>query len=143
MNLVYRWYRISNKLYKKNIPIIPKLIKVIIRIVFSAVIPYEVEIGENTILGYNALGVVIHKKAKIGRKCIISQNVTIGGAQGCNELPVIGDYVDIGAGAQIIGNVKIGDYAIIGAGAVVTKDIPKNATAVGVPARILKKYRGL
>ncbi|MCB1349551.1 MAG: hypothetical protein KDK11_13260, partial [Maritimibacter sp.] len=55
------------------------------------------------------------------------------------EWPVIGDDVDIGAGAVILGDVKIGRGARIGANAVVVKDIPSGAIAVGVPARILER----
>lgn len=115
--MVYKLYKISHKLYIKNVPIIPLIIKGIIRVFFAAAIPYEAEIGKN---------------------CVISQNVTIGGTQGQKNVPVIEDNVEIGAGANIIGNVRIGSGAVIGAGAVVISDIPKNAIAVGVPA-IVKK----
>ncbi|MDK0864098.1 serine acetyltransferase [Clostridium perfringens] len=136
--MVYKLYKISHKLYIKNVPIIPLIIKGIIRVFFAAAIPYEAEIGENTLLGYSGLGIVIHKNAVIGKNCVISQNVTIGGTQGQKNVPVIEDNVEIGAGANIIGNVRIGSGAVIGAGAVVISDIPKNAIAVGVPA-IVKK----
>lgn len=138
--MVYKLYKISHKLYMKKVPIIPKIIKGIIRVVFAAAIPYEAEIGENTLFGYGGLGIVIHKNVIIGKNCVVSQNVTIGGAQGSKGVPIIGDNVDIGAGANIIGNVKIGSGAVIGAGAVVISDIPKNAVAVGVPA-VVKRIK--
>jgi serine O-acetyltransferase len=50
--------------------------------------------------------------------------------------PVIGNHVDIGAGAKILGAIHIGDHAVIGANAVVLKDVPAGALAVGVPAQI-------
>jgi serine O-acetyltransferase len=54
-------------------------------------------------------------------------------------VPEIGDYVRIGAGAKILGNVRIGDFAVIGANAVVVRDVPAAAVVAGVPARILRK----
>lgn len=62
----------------------------------------------------------------------------MGGTSGIYEVPVLGDNVNVGAGANIIGPVHIGDNAIIGAGAVVVSDIPENAIAVGVPAKVIK-----
>lgn len=56
-------------------------------------------------------------------------------------MPVIGNSVLIGANAVIIGNVRIGDNSIIGAGSVVTKDIPANSVAFGVPAKVIKKIK--
>jgi len=81
-------------------------------------------------------GVVIHEDAVVGDDCMIMQQVTIGMIQeGC--VPRIGNRVYIGAGAKIIGAVTVGDGARIGANAVVTKDVPPEATAVGIPAKII------
>ncbi len=82
-------------------------------------------------------GIVIGDGAVIGKNVSIYQNVTIG-IRGEGEYPVIGDNVKIYAGACILGRVRIGDNAVIGANAVVLADVPDNAVAVGVPARILK-----
>lgn len=135
---VYKWYKAERWLYLHHIPLLPGIIKIAIRILWAAVIPYQADIGEGTIIGYQGLGVVIHKRCVIGNNCHISQNVTLGGTSGIYEVPVIGNNVEIGAGANIIGPVHIGDNAVIGAGAVVITDIPNNAVAVGVPAKVIK-----
>lgn len=64
--------------------------------------------------------------------------MTIGGKSGASEVPVIGDNVMVGAGAIIIGAVHVGNNVEIGANAVVTKDIPDNAVAVGIPAKVVR-----
>lgn len=133
-----RLYRIANKLYKYNIPIIPKIIKLIIFLVYNSILPYECEIGKNTSLGYGGIAVVVHKDAVIGKGCIISQCVTIGGKQNSKGVPKIGNNVHIGAGAKILGNISIGNNVLIGANAVVLKDIPDNSIVAGVPAKIIK-----
>lgn len=77
-------------------------------------------------------GIVINNLARIGNRCTIFHQVTIGIASGGHVgAPVIGDGVTIGAGSKIIGPVVIGDEAIIGANAVITKSVPKGATVVG------------
>jgi len=83
--------------------------------------------------------VVIHREAKIGRHCLISQQVTIGGRSGIQGAPVIGDYVRIGAGAKLLGRVRIGDFAVIGANAVVLKDVPEGSVVAGVPAKEIRR----
>lgn len=131
-------YRIAKKLHRCKIPIIPKIIKFIIFILYNSILPYECEIGTNTILGYGGIAVVIHKDAVIGKECVISQCVTIGGKQNSNGAPRIGDNVHIGAGAKILGNISIGNNVLIGANAVVLTDIPDNSVVAGVPAKIIK-----
>lgn len=71
----------------------------------------------------------------IGKHCFVNQQVTVG-YKG-NLAPEIGNNVKITSGAKILGGVKIGNNVVIGANAVVVKDIPDNAVAVGVPARII------
>jgi serine O-acetyltransferase len=83
-------------------------------------------------------GVVIHGEARIGDDCMIMQQVTVGMIDE-GEVPVIGNRVYIGAGAKIIGKLIVGDGARIGANAVVVNDVPSNATAVGIPARIIRR----
>lgn len=85
---------------------------------------------------YHGLGVVLNKKAVIGENCRIRQHVTL--ASNEEGAPVLGNGVQVGAGAVIVGNVHIGDNAKIGALAFVNKDIPANCTAVGVPAKPVK-----
>lgn len=89
----------------------------------------------------HATGIVIGEGVKIGSNVTIYQQVTIG-AQRLGEAkkglyPEIGDNVTIFAGAKIVGPIKLGSNCIIGANAVVTRDVPENKTAVGIPARIL------
>ena len=82
-------------------------------------------------------GIIISHNAKIGKKCTIYHQVTIG--EGKGGAPIIGDNVLIGTGAKIIGNIKIGHNVRIGAGAVVFSDIPDGATVVCQPPRIILK----
>ena len=83
----------------------------------------------------------IHPAAVIGDRCGIMHDVTIGTNMEREGVPVIGDDVFIGAGAKILGPVRIGSRARIAANSVVLQDVPEGATAVGVPARILR-YTG-
>lgn len=88
------------------------------------------------ILHHGINGIIISHKATIGSNCMIFQQVTMAERGGLG--PTIGDNCFIGAGAKIIGGVTIGDNVKIGANAVVTKDIPSNCSAVGVPAKVVK-----
>jgi serine O-acetyltransferase len=82
--------------------------------------------------------IIVHGGAVIGDDCLIRQGVTIGnkGDAGANDAPKLGDRVEVGAGAKLIGDIQIGDDAKIGANAVVTKNVPAGHLAVGVPAAI-------
>lgn len=135
---VYKWYAVARWLYLRHVPVLPGIIKTSIRILWGGVVPYQADIGKRTILGYQACGIVIHKRCVIGKECHISQGVTIGGTSGLYEVPVLGDSVQVGANAVIIGPIHIGSGAIIGAGAVVTKDVPPHSVAVGVPAKVIR-----
>lgn len=88
------------------------------------------------ILPHHLNGIIVSHFAKIGKNVTIFQQVTIAQNE-CDEAATIGDDCIIGAGAKIIGNVRIGNRVKIGANAVVVTDIPDDATAVGVPARII------
>jgi serine O-acetyltransferase len=97
--------------------------------VTGADIPLNCQIGGGLLIPHPN-GIVIHPHAKIGVNCLIFQQVTIGTRNG-DGLPQIGDHVDIGAGAKILGPVKIGAHARIGANAVIVKDVESGAVAVG------------
>ncbi|MEG1179498.1 MAG: serine O-acetyltransferase EpsC, partial [Oscillospiraceae bacterium] len=86
-------------------------------------------------------GVVIGETAEIGNDVTIYQGVTLGGTgkDTGKRHPTIGNNVMIGAGAKILGPFKIGDNSNIAAGAVVLEEIPPNCTAVGVPAKVVKR----
>lgn len=137
--MVYRLYKISNWFYKHHIPIIPKLIKAIIYLLFSCSIPYQAKIGEKCKFLYGGLGTVISKKTTIGNNVYIGTNVLTGGRSNQKNHPIIGNNVYIATGVKILGDVKISDNVIIGANAVVIKDVPSNCSVAGVPAKIIKK----
>jgi len=133
-------------LYSKNIPFLPKVIMGVNRILWSCELHYKANIDKTVKFPHDALGVVIHEKAKIGKNSIILQQVTLGGNLGKKNTidgietsaPVLGENVLCGTGAKILGPVKIGNNAKIGAGAIVMIDIPDNAVAVGIPAKVIK-----
>lgn len=131
-------YRFGNWFSKKNVPIIPKLCKLIIRIFFNSAVDPETEIGKNCVFAYGGIGVVVHKRTKIGNNVIIGQNVTIGGKSKIYDVPIIGDNVYIGPGVRILGNIHIGNEVIIGANCVVITDVPANSIVAGIPGKIIK-----
>jgi len=128
-----------------NIPIIKLMLKISTRIFHEMLclltgiqISFETKIGPGLYIGHNGM-LIINSHAIIGANCNIGAGVVIGqGGRGEKKgSPVIGDFVYIGVGAKIIGNIRIGDNVAIGANAVVTKDVPSNTTVAGVPAKII------
>ena len=89
------------------------------------------------LLPHGLNGIIVHLKAHVGTNAVIWQQVTIGSSGG--GTPWIGNNVQIGVGAKILGGVKIGNNVMIGANTVVTKDIPDDCTEVSSPIRIIKK----
>ncbi|MCA1065391.1 serine acetyltransferase [Rossellomorea sp. AcN35-11] len=126
-------YKISRFCYLNGFVEGADYIRDFIQFKFNSFIPYTAEIGEGTRFGYGGVGLIIHKKAKIGKNCVISQNVTIGSR---GPLPIIGDHVFVAPGAKCIGGT-IGNNVVIGANSVVTKDIPSNCVVAGVPAKVI------
>ncbi len=86
-------------------------------------------------------GVVVGETAVIGDNCTLYQGVTLGGTgkETGKRHPTLGNNVMVGAGAKVLGPVKIGNNCKIAAGAVVLTDIPDNCTAVGIPAKVVRR----
>lgn len=139
MDKIYSCWKISNWFYRHHLKPIAALGRFIIRVMFSADVPYNLTIGEGTKFPHCALGSLFHPASIIGKNCVILHGVTLGGRGGHNGLPVIGNNVWIGANAIILGNVKVGDHAIIGAGSVVLKDVEPYSVVAGNPAKFIKQ----
>jgi serine O-acetyltransferase len=117
-------HRLSHFLYKLNLPVLPRFIANISRILTGIEIHPAVKIGKNLFIDHGH-GVVIGETAIIGDNVTIYQGVTLGGRSNSKTKrhPTIGNEVLIGVGAKILGNVVIGDRAKIGAGAVVIDNV--------------------
>lgn len=133
------FYRVERWMYVHHIPFLPKIIELIIFLLYNSKVPYQAEIGKGSFLGYGGMGVVIHQDSKIGSFVTIGQQVTIGGGNSrFPGVPTIGDYVYIAKGAIVFGGITIGDNVTIGANAVVNKSIPDYAVVAGCPAKIIR-----
>jgi len=110
---------------------------------WSAVTGADIPLNANSIAGGLLIphpnGIVIHPEAIIGPNVLVFQQVTIGSGGPKPGVPRIGAGVSVGAGAKVLGGVVIGACARIGANAVVIDDVPAGATAVGIPARLIKE----
>ena len=97
-------------------------------------------IGRRLSIEHNGC-ICIHGNAVIGDDCMIRQGVTLGnlGLEDPLGAPTIGNRVQIGAGAKVLGPVRVGNNVTIGANAVVISDVPDNVVVFGVPARIFKR----
>ena len=89
----------------------------------------------------HGMGVVIGETAEIGDNCTIYQGVTLGGTgkDVGKRHPTLGNNVMVGAGAKVLGPVMVGSNSKIAANAVVLHPVPENSTAVGIPAKVVKK----
>lgn len=132
-------YRMANYLWRKNFFTTARIISAFGRFLTGVDIHPAARIGKNLFIDH-ATGVVIGETAEIGDDVTLYHGVTLGGtssSQGKRH-PTLGSRVIVGAGAKLLGPIKIGDDARIGSNAVVLKDVPDSATAVGVPAQIVR-----
>jgi serine O-acetyltransferase len=141
--LVYRFgrwrYGVRPALLRKFFSVIYKILYKLIQIIAGIELPCEVEIGNNFIIDHFG-GIVVSGYARFGDNCRIRNGVVVG-LKNVEEpgAPIIGNNVDIGAGAKVLGKIRIGNNVLIGANAVVICDVPDNSIAVGVPAVIKAK----
>ncbi|HEY4221142.1 MAG TPA: serine acetyltransferase [Myxococcota bacterium] len=105
-------------------------------------IPYSVQVGRRVKVEHQG-DIVVHGATVIGDDVVLRQGVTLGmrDVKDHRSAPNIGNHVDIGCGAKILGPINVGEGASIGANAVVLEDVPEGALAVGVPARIIPKEK--
>jgi len=134
------WYRIANKLYKKNFKVIARIIMGLAQILTNIDIHPGATIGKRVFIDHG-IGVVIGETAIIGDDVTIYQGVTLGGVSlnKGKRHPTIEDEVVIGGGAKVLGNITIGKGSKIGANSVVVKDVPPYSTVVGIPGKIVKR----
>jgi serine O-acetyltransferase len=134
-------HHICHFLVNLGIPILPRFIANLSRILTGIEIHPKAKIGKNFFIDHGA-GVVIGETAIIGDNVTIYQGVTLGGTtyNPVKRHPTIGNNVVIGAGAKILGNIKIGNGAKVGAGAIVVKNVAPGAVAVGMTAKEIQEY---
>jgi len=129
----------NNKVIKKLLWLMYLPLYAFVTVFTGINLPPTVEIGPGLRIWHFGC-IVLHPQTIIGVNCDIRHGVTIGNRQKYDDVPKIGNNVNIGAGAKVLGNIRIGDNVMIGANAVVLKDVPDNHIAVGNPARnILRK----
>lgn len=134
-----RAHRRANWFYRHNFKFIARFISQHSRKKTGIEIHPAAKIGRGLFIDHG-MGVVIGETAEIGDNCTLYQNVTLGGTgkDHGKRHPTLGDNVMVGAGAKVLGPFKVGDNARVAAGAVVLDEVPPNATAVGVPARVVR-----
>jgi serine O-acetyltransferase len=130
-----RWrYGVRPAVARKVCSLVYKFLFKIVQIVTGIEFPCEVTVGRNFVIDHFG-GIIISGYASFGDNCRIRNGVVVG-LRRVEEpkAPTIGNNVDIGAGAKLIGPIVIGDNVLIGANAVVLCDVPRDSIAVGVPA---------
>ncbi len=140
------FHQVSNFFYKAGFDLIARIISQTVRFFTGIEIHPGAKIGKNLFIDHG-MGVVIGETSEIGDNVTIYHAVTLGGSSPSIDSerqrhekrhPTIGNDVVVGSGAQIIGPIKVGNNARIASNAVVVKDVPENATMVGIPAKAVK-----
>ncbi|MES2116846.1 MAG: DapH/DapD/GlmU-related protein [Pseudomonadota bacterium] len=131
------FYRLSRWCYLHHIPLLPRLLQLLIFLLYNSKVPPTADIGRGSYLICKGIATVIIDGARIGRHCRIGIGVRVIGKGPYRRVPVIGDHVFLGAGCVIAGPVVIEDRVIVAPNAVVTKSVPAGAIVGGVPARII------
>lgn len=140
--LILLLFRVANRCERWRSPVLRPL-RIVIGIVYRVLvewilgveIPWKTKVGPGLRI-YHGVGIVINDHATIGADVTIRHAVTIGHRAPGDASPNIGNGVDIGAGAIILGPIYIGDYARVGAGAIVVNDVPANGVAISAAATV-------
>jgi serine O-acetyltransferase len=131
-------HRLIHSLHRAGIPILPRFLASVVRFLTQIEIHPAAKIGKGVFIDHGS-GVVIGETSEIGDGCTIYQGVTLGGtslSRGKRH-PSLGRNVTVGVNSSVLGAIVLGDNARVGGGSVVVKDVPANATVVGVPARVV------
>ena len=130
-----RWrYTVRPALLRKALSLVYRVLYKLAQVVTGIELPCEVPIGRGFVIEHSG-GIVVSGFARFGENCRIRNGVVVGLARIEDPCaPQIGDDVDIGAGAKLLGNIRIGNHVRIGANAVVLCDVPDHSIAVGIPA---------
>ena len=133
-------YRAAHQLYIRKHGTLARIVSQLARFLTGIEIHPGAKIGKGLLIDHGS-GVVIGETAEIGDNCLLYQGVTLGGTgkDHSKRHPTLGNNVMVGSGAKILGPFKVGDGAKIAANAVVLEEVPPNCTAVGVPARIVRR----
>jgi serine O-acetyltransferase len=134
------FYRVAHQFYIRKLFTLARVISQFARFITGIEIHPGAKIGKGLFIDHGS-GVVIGETAEIGNNCLIYQGVTLGGTgkERGKRHPTLGNNVMVGAGARVLGPFTVGNNVKIAANAVVLEAIPDNSTAVGVPARIVRK----
>ena len=132
-------YRFEHFLYLHNYKMCARAVSQFARFLTGIEIHPAAKIGKGVFIDHGA-GVVIGETAEVGDDCTIYQGVTLGGTgkDKGKRHPTLKNGVMVAAGAKILGPFTVGKHAKIGAGSVVLKEVPDNATVVGVPGRVVR-----
>ncbi len=133
-------HRVIHRLHRAGIPILPRFLANVARFLTQIEIHPGAKIGKGIFIDHGS-GVVIGETAEVGDGCTIYQGVTLGGTSLSHgkRHPTLGRNVTVGVNASVLGAIALGDDAKVGGGSVVVKDVPANATVVGVPARVVAR----
>ena len=131
-------HRISHKLWKYNLPVLPRLLSHLTRFLTGVEIHPGATIGKGVFIDHG-MGVVIGETSEIGDRCLLYQGVTLGGTgkETGKRHPTLEANVVVGAGAKVLGGICVGTNTRIGAGSVVVKNVEANSTVVGIPGRVV------
>ena len=133
-------HRIAHFFYRCHLRFLARFWSQLNRFLTGVEIHPAAKIGHGVVIDHG-MGIVIGETAEVGDNCTIYQGVTLGGTgkDTGKRHPTIGKNVMIGAGAKVLGPFQVGDNAKIAAGAVVLAEVPPDCTAVGVPARVVRR----
>ncbi len=132
-----RWrYSVQPALLRKMFSLIYRILFKVIQIITGIELPCEAVVGRSFIIDHFG-GIIVSGYAIFGDNCRIRNGVVVGLRRVDQKIaPILGNNVDVGSGAKLLGPIRIGDNTIIGANAVVLCDVPSNSIAVGVPATV-------
>lgn len=135
-------HRLAHWLHARlGVPVLPRLLAVVARFWSGVEIHPGAQIGKRFFIDHGT-GVVIGQTAEIGDDCVMFHNVTLGGTgkHHGKRHPTLENNVYIGTGATLLGPITVGDNAKVGANSfVIMHDVPPDCTAVGTPARLVKR----